>query len=250
MAAPGALPTFADARPEALAQRKLAQAIDRSPRMAAQRALGNHPQGSPRMVAQRQQIGSLFGPAAQLEADEEAEEPVQGGLLQGQAMGTFTSPAQRVGQGERQLLRHPGAAGPLQNGILQRSPNFDFTTKFADSSYQSADKSDQTIYALVNKDDDCIYYVGRSIDTATRFSAHCREKGLGKNFEFDKAASGSWTPFETATYEQYYIGLAGGVGVLLNKINALTADKWDWFSTPKGEEQNKNQCTKLKAGHF
>lgn len=240
-----ASPGFLDNRTEAATQRLLAQAIQPRLGATAQRAVST----SPRMVAQRQQLRGLFGQAAQLEGADLAEEapieeeqgpaepknlPKKDDVLQGM----FASSANN----NTGLLQH--------HQVLQRSPNFDFTTKFASSGYQSADRSDQTIYALVNNDDDCVYYIGKSVDAARRFVQHRRTKGLGTNFVSVVASQGSWTAFETATYEQYYIGLCGGTGVLLNSINGLTFEKWDWFATPKGEDQNKKQCTKLKSAHF
>ena len=72
-AAPGAAASFIDHRPEAVAQRKLSEAIEQSPRVPPQRAMIAGIQNSPRMVAQRQQLRSIFGNAAQLEGEPEEE---------------------------------------------------------------------------------------------------------------------------------------------------------------------------------
>lgn len=62
---PSAAAAFADNRVAAMAQRKLADAIDGSPQAAAQGVLSDGIHGSPAGIAQRRQIGSMFGEAAQ-----------------------------------------------------------------------------------------------------------------------------------------------------------------------------------------
>jgi hypothetical protein len=81
---------LADERPEAVAQRKLAEMMNNSPRVLQQRALSNAIHNSARMVAQRHEMAALFG-----------------GAVQQQGAGTMSaelSPAQRgakVGSGVR-----------------------------------------------------------------------------------------------------------------------------------------------------
>lgn len=52
---------LADSRPEALAQRKLAEMMNNSPCVLQQRALSDAIHNSPRMVAQRHEMNALFG---------------------------------------------------------------------------------------------------------------------------------------------------------------------------------------------
>jgi len=105
---------FADNRPEAAAQRKLREEIERGPRVAAQRGLSAGTLSSPLMVGQRQQLRSMFGNAAQLEGEPEEEElqmKAPPGVLQRQGpeeeellQGRFQT-LQRQGTEEEELLQ-------------------------------------------------------------------------------------------------------------------------------------------------
>jgi hypothetical protein len=60
---------FTDNRPEAVAQRKLAEMMNNSPRVLQQRALSDTIHNSPRMVAQRHEMNALFGGAVKPQGD-------------------------------------------------------------------------------------------------------------------------------------------------------------------------------------
>jgi len=60
---------LADNRPEAVAQRKLAEMMNNSPRVLQQRALSDAIHNSPRMVAQRHEMNALFGGAVKPQGD-------------------------------------------------------------------------------------------------------------------------------------------------------------------------------------
>lgn len=60
---------LADQRPEAMAQRKLAEMMNNSPRVLQQRALNDAIHNSPRMVAQRHEMNALFGGAVKPQGD-------------------------------------------------------------------------------------------------------------------------------------------------------------------------------------
>lgn len=94
-------------------------------------------------------------------------------------------------------------------------------------------------------------YIGKSMQRdGKRFQQHKRSKALGPAIKEEILEEKDWTPFETATHEQYWIGEAGGTAVLDNRINALTTEKWDWFKTPTGHAINADQEGSLTAGHF
>lgn len=61
---------LAENRPEAVAQRKLAEMMNNSPRVLQQRALSDAIFNSPRMVVQRHKINALFGGAVRPQGDE------------------------------------------------------------------------------------------------------------------------------------------------------------------------------------
>jgi hypothetical protein len=86
--------TVVDNRADAIAQRKLAEAIERSPRVEAQRESLNAIHDSPSRLAQRKVIGSMFGRTAQLAGAREED------LLQGKL-----DTAQRKGLDEEELLQ-------------------------------------------------------------------------------------------------------------------------------------------------
>lgn len=135
-------------------------------------------------------------------------------------------------------------------GVIQMK---NFTDKYADSSFQSSSKVKEAIYMIYDSKhpQQFVEYVGKSSRPATqRYAEHAKEKTLPKSYKIQLLDSGSWTPFETATYEQFFIGEAGGKTVLINKINALDKSKWDWFKTPKGFPHNKDQADNLTSGHF
>jgi hypothetical protein len=60
---------LADNRPEAAAQRKLAEMMNNSPRVLQQRALSDAFHNSPRMMAQRHEMNALFGGAVKPQGD-------------------------------------------------------------------------------------------------------------------------------------------------------------------------------------
>lgn len=60
---------LADDRPEAVAQRKVAEMTYNSPRVLQQRALSGAIQGSPRMLAQRYEVNALFDGTVNLQGD-------------------------------------------------------------------------------------------------------------------------------------------------------------------------------------
>ena len=60
---------LADNRPEAVAQRKLAEMMNNSPRVLQQRALSDAIHNSARMVAQRHEMNALFGGAVKRQGD-------------------------------------------------------------------------------------------------------------------------------------------------------------------------------------
>jgi len=64
-------PAVADKRPEAMAQRKLAEMMNNSPRVAQQRALSDAVHNSPRIVAQRQGGEAFVGEAVGRQPAEE-----------------------------------------------------------------------------------------------------------------------------------------------------------------------------------
>lgn len=61
---------LADNRPEAVAQRKLAEMMNNSPRVLQLRALSEDIHNSPRMVVQRHKLNALFGGAVRPQGDE------------------------------------------------------------------------------------------------------------------------------------------------------------------------------------
>ena len=88
-AAPSTGATFVDHRPEAIAQREFAAAINNSPRLIAQRRLVEAIHQSPQVtslralsarLAQRQQFGGIFGAPAQREDGLEEESLLHGGF--------------------------------------------------------------------------------------------------------------------------------------------------------------------------
>lgn len=89
---------LADNRPEAPAQRKLADMMNNSPRVLQQRALSDVIHNSPRMVAQRHQMDALFG---------EAVKPQGDGAVRAEA-----SPAQR-----KEKTNNTGLPNRLKSGI-------------------------------------------------------------------------------------------------------------------------------------
>lgn len=119
----------------------------------------------------------------------------------------------------------------MANSIIQMKK---FSDKFKDSSFQSTEKSDQQIYMVYdpNTKDETVEYVGKSYDLVKRLTQHKNDKSDFSGYKSQELVSGLWTPFETATHEQYWIDQAGGKGVLKNKINALSSDKWEWFHEP------------------
>ena len=139
----------------------------------------------------------------------------------------------------------------VANQSIQRAPNSNFKAKYANSSFQSGVKKQEEIYLIYTKGgQELVDYVGKSVNAQKRFKQHQADKNLSGKFAVSKITSGNWTPFETATYEQFYIGAAGGKGVLMNKINALDETKWNWFKTPTGHAHNKDQADNLSSSDF
>lgn len=101
-ARPAADAAFVDNRPEAIAQRGLADAINQSPQVAAQRALSADIHDSPYGIAQRKQLAAVSREAVQLEGNLEEEE-----LLQGKF-----DPIQRQSPEDEELLQ--GKFAPVQ----------------------------------------------------------------------------------------------------------------------------------------
>ncbi|MGK5011308.1 eCIS core domain-containing protein [Janthinobacterium sp. MDB2-8] len=87
-----------DNRPEAVAQRKLAEMMNNSPRVLQQRALSATIHNSPRMVAQRHEMNALFGGAIKPQGDV--------------AMPAEASPAQR-----EEKTNNTGLPNRLKSGI-------------------------------------------------------------------------------------------------------------------------------------
>ena len=145
-------------------------------------------------------------------------------------------------------------APPAAQAVAQRQPVIqrkDFTKKYSDSSFQLSSTSKEAIYMIYNVKTDLTEYVGKtSQGVPTRFNQHKSSKGLDADYAIQQLTSGTWTPFETATHEQYYLHEGGGKKFLMNKINALSEAKWTWFSAPTGQPHNKNQETRLTSGHF
>lgn len=125
---------FVDNRPEAIAQRRLADAIHNSQPAQARRRATDAIHHSPYMVAQRQQLRGMFGEAAQLQAGPEEEELLQGkfAAVQRQAgpeeeellQGTFAPVQRQAGPEEEELLQGTFApvqrqAGPEEEELLQ-----------------------------------------------------------------------------------------------------------------------------------
>ena len=139
----------------------------------------------------------------------------------------------------------------IANQAVQRAPNSNFKAKYANSSFQSGVKKQEEIYLIYTKGgQELVDYVGKSVNAQKRFQQHQANKNLSGIYAMQKIVGGNWTPFETATYEQFYIGAAGGKGVLMNKINALDKNKWDWFKTPTGHAHNKDQADNLSGSDF
>ena len=88
---------LADNRPEAVAQRKLAEMMNNSPPVLQQRALSDAIHNSPRMVAQRREINALFGEAVRPQGDG--------------AMSAVASPPQR------EKINNTGLPNQLKSGI-------------------------------------------------------------------------------------------------------------------------------------
>ncbi|NKB81205.1 MAG: hypothetical protein GKS05_04810 [Nitrospirales bacterium] len=101
---------FVDNRSEAIAQRKLAEAMNENPQATAQRALSTAIHNSPSMVAQRKQLSCMFGKAAQLKGAAE-EELLQGkfGLIQRQGGREEEDPL----QGKFETVRQQGSEKPV-----------------------------------------------------------------------------------------------------------------------------------------
>lgn len=89
---------LADNRPEAMAQRKLAEMMNNSPRVLQQRALSDAIHNSPRMAAQRHEVSALFGGAVK---------PKRDGAMPAEA-----SPAPR-----EEKINKTGLPNQLQSGI-------------------------------------------------------------------------------------------------------------------------------------
>jgi Domain of unknown function (DUF4157) len=89
---------LADYRPEAVAQRQLAEMMNNSPRVLQQRALSNAIHNSPRMVAQRHEMNGLLGGTAEPRGDG--------------AMPAEASPAQR-----KEKTNNTGLPNQLKSGI-------------------------------------------------------------------------------------------------------------------------------------
>ena len=89
---------LADNRPEAVAQRKLAEMMNNGPRALQQRALSNAIHSSPRMVAQRHAMNALFGRAVK---------PQEGSALPAEAL-----PAQ-----SEEKTNNTGLPNQLKSGI-------------------------------------------------------------------------------------------------------------------------------------
>ncbi len=131
----------------------------------------------------------------------------------------------------------------------------DFTSRYGGSGFQSSASTETAIYAIWDTDPEFykeVVYVGKTNQGKDeRFKQHCKDKSLDEDdYRSTEIAKGDWTPFETATHEQYGIGEYGGKGYLWNKINALDKAKWVWFREPTGAPHNKKQQTKLTDGHF
>jgi len=172
--------------------------------------------------------------------------------------GTFNGQTRSASQAAifpyAQIPQLPRKASGSQS-TAQRSPKKDFTKhgdkSISGSSFNNTGTKNELIYMIYKKSDDLVYYVGKtSQGIPTRFNQHKSAKGLDADYEMSKLVDGTWTPFETATHEQYWIGECNGKKNMLNKYNALTTKKWNWFKTPTGEHQNKNQETDLTDGHF
>jgi hypothetical protein len=101
---------LADNRPEAVAQRKLAEMMNNSPRGLQQRALSDAIHNSPRIVAQRHEMNALFGGVVKPQGDNAM--PTEASLAQHEDSG----PAQRLAQC-RAMLDTPSRQG---RDILQR----------------------------------------------------------------------------------------------------------------------------------
>lgn len=125
--------------------------------------------------------------------------------------------------------------------------------QFEDSIFQSLDKKNTYIYMIYDKNSpgEPVEYIGKTFQpTETRFKQHCQ---VGRFNDIvpgiDPLVHGNWTPFETATHEQYWIGEAGKLEVLKNRINALDKIKWNYFKSPV-HLVNMNQERSLTENHF
>jgi len=92
-----------------------------------------------------------------------------------------------------------------------------------------------------------VVYVGQSVQGVdTRLLQHVNDVGSALHIpqgdprrlapDFPRnvyrtraVASGNWTPYEAAVWEQHYIDAHGGVDNLLNRQNAITPEKFDRY---------------------
>lgn len=127
------------------------------------------------------------------------------------------------------------------NGIVQKWAG-DIKNKYSDSDFQDATRRDVIIYQLfdVATEGRGFFYVGKTNQPLeSRLKQH--KDAFGRDdIRIAPLIKGSYTPFETATYEQGCIGVAKQISGLQNRINALDVDKWRWFSAP-GHEVNRYQ---------
>lgn len=125
--------------------------------------------------------------------------------------------------------------------------------KYEDSAFQSLEKTHTYIYMIYDKNlpEEPVEYIGKTFQpTETRFKQHCHVGRFNDIVSgIDPLVHGNWTPFETATHEQYWIGEAGKLEVLENRINALDKIKWNYFKSP-AHPVNTNQETSLTENHF
>jgi hypothetical protein len=172
------------------------------------------------------------------------EELLQGKLANGEAVQRETVP------------NNTGLPDNLKSGgehVAQRWPiSGKSTDKYPYSNFQSSAKQMTVFYMLYDSSipGEPVEYIGKTIQQGnSRFIQHKRDKELSEDIIYDQICQDNLTPFEVATYEQFYIGEAGGTEVLMNRINALDIDKWKWFKEPD-DPINRDQSDNLTERHF
>ena len=73
-------------------------------------------------------------------------------------------------------------------------------------------------------------YLGKTCQKpSARKNQHDNTHPERQNYDMEIADSGTWTVFETATFEQGYIEHYEGKAVLDNKINGITKKKYNLY---------------------